>query len=62
MCDGGSYVSSGTDAQAQTIFAGRRPVDDLAGWSYERQELWGMVRTGGNAERVPSEQGRYHDY
>ena len=60
MCDGGSYVSSGTDAQAQAIFAGRRPVDDLAGWSYERQELWGTLRTGGNAERVPSEQGRYH--
>ena len=46
MCDGGSYVSSGTDAQAQAIFAGRRPVDDLAGWSYERHELWGTAANG----------------
>jgi predicted dehydrogenase len=60
--DRGSYVSSGTDVQAQAIFAGRRPVDDLAGWGYEREELWGTLRTGSGAERVPSEQGRYHDY
>lgn len=58
----GSYVSSGTDVQAQAIFAGRRPVDDLAGWGYEKEELWGTLHTAAGAERVPSEQGRYHDY
>ena len=58
----GSYVSSGTDVQAQAIFAGRRPVDDLAGWGYEREEFWGTLRTAAGEERVPSEQGRYHDY
>lgn len=60
--DAGSYVSSGTDVQAQAIFAGRRPVDDLSGWGYEREEYWGTLRTAAGEERVPSEQGRYHDY
>ncbi len=61
--ESGSYVSSGTDVQAQAIFAGRRPVDDLAGWGYESEPHWGTLRTAlGGEERVPSEQGRYHDY
>jgi predicted dehydrogenase len=60
--ENGSYEQSGTDVQAQAIFAGRRPLDDLAGWGYERQELWGTLNTIAGAERVPSEQGRYHDY
>lgn len=60
--EAGSYVSSATDVQAQAIFAGRRPVDDLAGWGYEREEAWGTLRTAAGVERVPSEQGRYHDY
>ncbi|PIO96225.1 Gfo/Idh/MocA family protein [Pleomorphomonas carboxyditropha] len=60
--DGGSYEQSGTDVQAQAIFAGRRPLDDLAGWGYEAEALWGTLRTAAGAERVPSEQGRYHDY
>jgi len=59
----GSYVSSATDVQAQAIFAGKRPIDDPAGWGYEREELWGRLRTTtGIDERIPSEQGRYHDY
>ena len=60
--DGGSYVSSGTDVQAEAIFAGLRPIDDLDGWGYEREALWGTLRTVSGVERVPSEQGRYHDY
>ncbi|NTB97267.1 Gfo/Idh/MocA family oxidoreductase [Agrobacterium tumefaciens] len=60
--EAGSYVSSGTDVQAQAIFAGKRPVDDLAGWGYEVPDLWGTLRTADGAERIPSEQGRYHDY
>ena len=59
---GGSYVSHGTDVQAQAIFAGRRPVHDLAGWGYEPEEAWGVLRTAVGEERVPAEQGRYHDY
>ena len=59
---GGSYVSSGTDVQAQAIFAGRRPVDDPAGWGFEAPDLWGTLSTAAGAERVPSEQGRYQGY
>jgi predicted dehydrogenase len=60
--ESGCYVSSGTDVQAQAIFAGRRPADDLAGWGYEDEALWGTLRTAAGVERVASEQGRYHDY
>lgn len=60
--EGGSYVSSGTDVQAQAIFAGKRPLDDLKAWGYETPELWGTLRTAEGVERVPSEQCRYHDY
>ena len=60
--DGGSYVASGTDVQAQAIFAGKRPAGDLEGWGYDRKEFWGTLRTASSEELVPSEQGRYHDY
>jgi predicted dehydrogenase len=60
--EAGSYVSTGTDVQAQAIFAGLRPIDDPAGWGYEREERWGTLRTAAGEERIPSEQGRYHDY
>jgi predicted dehydrogenase len=60
--EGGSYVASGTDVQAQAIFAGRRPVDDLEGWGFDSEEFWGTLRTASGEERVPSEQGQYHDY
>ena len=30
--EAGSYVSSGTDVQAQAIFSGHRPANDPAGW------------------------------
>jgi predicted dehydrogenase len=60
--EAGSYVSSGTDVQAQAIFAGRRPADDLAAWGYESVDLWGTLRTAAGVERIPSEQGRYHAY
>lgn len=60
--DTGSFVVSSSDVQAESIFAGRRPADDPAGWGYEREENWGTLRTASASERVPSEQGRYHDY
>lgn len=60
--DRGSYRSAQTDVQAQAIFAGKRPVHDLDGWGYEAEEYWGVLNTGTGDERVPSEQGRYHDY
>jgi predicted dehydrogenase len=60
--EAGSYLSSATDVQAQAIFAGRRPADDLAGWGYEPAANWGVLTTAAGAERMPSEQGRYHDY
>ena len=60
--DKGSYVASGSDVQAQSIFAGKRPADDLRGWGYEPEANWGILRTAAGEERVPAEQGRYHDY
>ena len=58
----GSYVSSGTDVQAQAIFAGRRPIDDLAAWGYEEKSRLGHLHTAAGIEEIASEQGRYHDY
>jgi predicted dehydrogenase len=60
--DLGCYISNTTDVQAQSIFAGRRPVDDLATWGYEPKANWGTLFTATGAQRIPSEQGRYHDY
>lgn len=60
--DRGSYRSDQIDVQAQAIFAGKRPVEDMAGWGYEAEERWGVLNTGGADEPVPSEQGRYHDH
>lgn len=61
--ENGSYISSTTDIQAQDIFAGRRPIDDPEGWGHEPEANWGWLRTrDGVDKRVPSEQGRYHDY
>lgn len=60
--DSGSFVVSSADIQAEAIFAGQRPADDPAGWGYEREEHWGTLRTAAGEARVPSEQGRYHDY
>lgn len=60
--DGGAYVSHSTDVQAQSIFAGKRPVHDLAAWGYEPELNWGTLFTAAGGERIPSEQGRYHDY
>ncbi|MCZ9881778.1 Gfo/Idh/MocA family oxidoreductase [Arthrobacter sp. B2a2-09] len=59
---GGSYVSEQTDVQTRDIFAGRRPVDDLASWGYENEDRWGTLATASGSVRVPSEQGAYHHY
>ena len=58
----GSYRALGTDVQAQAIFAGRRPVDDLEEWGYEEPARWGVLATAAGEVSVPSEQGRYHDF
>ena len=58
----GSYVSSQSDVQAQAIFAGSRPVDDLSAWGYEVEERWGTLATAAGSRRVPSMQGSYADY
>lgn len=60
--DLGSYVSKTIDIQAQDIFAGKRPADDLAAWGYEPEENWGTLATKAGRQIIPSEQGRYHDY
>jgi predicted dehydrogenase len=58
----GSYVSQATDVQAQSIFAGLRPTDDLAAWGYEPESAWGRLGTAAGAQRISSEQGCYHAY
>jgi len=60
--DRGSYTSYTTDIQAQDIFAGKRPVDAPASWGYEPESHWGTLTTEAGSSKVPSEQGRYHDY
>ena len=60
--DKGSYRSLTTDIQAQDIFAGKRPIDDLASWGYEPETNWGILRSAAGEKIIPSEQGRYHDY
>jgi predicted dehydrogenase len=58
----GGYVASGTDVQAQAIFAGLRPEAAGERWGYEAEPLWGTLTTARGAVRVPSEQGAYQDY
>ncbi len=60
--DKGSYLSLTSDVQAQDIFAGKRPADDLAAWGYEPETCWGRLYTAAGPEIIRSEQGRYHDY
>ena len=58
----GRFASKTIDIQAQDIFAGKRPVDDLAGWGYESKANWGTLAIKNGRKVIPSEQGRYHDY
>ncbi|MBW6419572.1 Gfo/Idh/MocA family protein [Celeribacter sp. PS-C1] len=60
--ENGCYLSYMTDVQAQAIFAEKRPLDDLEGWGYEVEENWPKLHTASGTRKVPSEQGRYHDY
>ncbi|WP_146588800.1 Gfo/Idh/MocA family protein [Puniceibacterium confluentis] len=60
--DKGAFVSHGTDVQAASVMAGRRPAQDLAGWGFEPETSWGTLHSSAGAQRIPSEQGRYHDY
>ena len=58
----GSYLSRGTDVQAQAIFAGHRPVDDRDGWGREPETAWGTLNTAAGSQRVPAEAGNYARY
>ncbi|NQX13434.1 Gfo/Idh/MocA family oxidoreductase [Microbacteriaceae bacterium VKM Ac-2855] len=58
----GSYVASGTDVQAQAIFAGKRPIDDPEGWGFDDEEHWGVLRTADGPEAIPSEKGDHGDF
>jgi predicted dehydrogenase len=60
--DKGAFVSHSTDVQAQAIFAGKRPVDDPVAWGFEPENNWATLYDTDGANKVPSEQGRYHDY
>jgi len=60
--DAGSYVAHSMDVQAQSIFAGRRPIENLEKWGFEPPANWGVLRTAKGVFPVKSEQGRYHDY
>ena len=59
----GSYVSDQTDVQAQAVFAGQKPIDDLEGWGREVEARWGTLTIAGESSiKVPSEQGAYQDF
>ena len=59
---GGSFTSQATDVQAQQLFAGERPGDAPDRWGFEPEANWPVLRTDEGVRRLPSEQGRYHDY
>jgi predicted dehydrogenase len=64
MGSAGSYRSDYSDVQFDALIAGRRPADDRSAWGYEREERWGVLFSGGQHRRIPSEQGdstRYYD-
>jgi len=58
----GSFVSRGTDVQAEAIFAGLRPVTQGESWGYESTSRWGILTTSDGPMPVPSQQGAYQDY
>ena len=58
----GSYRVLSADVQARAALDGERPRQDPTGWGLDDQENWGTVATAAGEERVPSEQGRYHDF
>jgi predicted dehydrogenase len=60
--DKGCFSMTSSDIQEKLVKSGRRPTDDPASWGYEPPELWGTLHTRTGEERVPSEQGRWHDY
>ncbi len=58
----GGYEASGTDVQAQAIFAGRRPADEGDRWGYDDESRWGHLHSDGRTSIVPSERGAYQDF
>lgn len=60
--ENGTYLSRGTDVQAQALFAGQRPIDDPDAWGREPESAWGTLHTAAGSRRVPSEAGNYARY
>ena len=58
----GAYSATSTDVQELAVKAGLRPMHDLDSWGYEGQEHWGTLVTASGEERIPSAQGRWHDF
>lgn len=58
----GAYLGTGSDVQTGAVKAGRRPVDDPAGWGYEPEEHWGRLYTAAGERVVPSVQGNHAGY
>lgn len=58
----GGYVASGTDVQAQAVFAGLRPAALGAAWGFEAESRWGTLSTAAGRRPVPSAQGAYQNY
>jgi predicted dehydrogenase len=58
--DRAAYVKYGLDVQEEALRAGRRP--DEPGWGAEPEARWGVIGTGAEAERVPTEPGAYQRF
>ena len=59
----GNYVSDQTDVQAQAVFAGRKPIDDLEEWGRETEARWGTLTIAGSSgTKIASEQSAYQDF
>ncbi|MBF9000348.1 Gfo/Idh/MocA family protein [Vibrio nitrifigilis] len=58
----GSMQSQMSDVQANALFAGERPVNNIAQWGVEEKVRWPILRTAQGDVAVPSEQGAYFAY
>lgn len=58
----GTFVSHSIDVQAQDLFAGKRPAQNLSTWGYEPEQCWGQLHTADGVVTVPAQRGGYQDY
>jgi predicted dehydrogenase len=56
----GAYTKFGMDVQEEALRAGQRP--DVPGWGEEPADRWGLIGSGDQLQRVPTEAGSYQEF